>query len=62
MSDEIKCPFAGGASKHTVAGAPSNATWWPNQLNLKILHQHSSKSSPLGEAFNYAEAFKKAWT
>jgi catalase-peroxidase len=45
MSSESKCPFSGGA-KHAVAGTPSNATWWPNQLNLKILHQHSSKSNP----------------
>jgi catalase-peroxidase len=41
-----------------VAGAPSNANWWPNQLNLKILHQHSSKANPMGEEFNYAEEFK----
>ena len=58
MSDEAKCPFAGGARKHTVAGGPANADWWPNQLNLKILHQHSPLSNPMGEAFNYAEAFK----
>ncbi len=58
MSDEAKCPFSGGARKHTAAGGPANADWWPNQLNLKILHQHSSKSDPMGEAFNYAEAFK----
>ena len=41
-----------------MAGAPTNADWWPNQLNLKILHQHSAKSDPMGEAFNYAEEFK----
>ncbi|EXI78621.1 MAG: Catalase-peroxidase [Candidatus Accumulibacter appositus] len=58
MSTEAKCPFAGGAGSHTVAGAPSNATWWPQQLNLKMLHQQSSKSNPMGEAFNYAEEFK----
>jgi catalase-peroxidase len=59
MSTESKCPFTGGASKHTVArGAPSNADWWPNQLKLNILHQHSAKSDPMGEAFNYAEEFK----
>jgi len=58
MSTESRCPFAGDARKHTVAGAPSNADWWPHQLKLNILHQHSSKSDPLGEAFNYAEAFK----
>jgi catalase-peroxidase len=43
----------------TTAGAQSNRDWWPNQLNLKILHQHSSKSNPMGEGFNYAEEFKK---
>ncbi len=58
MSDEAKCPFSGGGRKHTAAGAPTNADWWPNQLNLKILHQHSSKSDPMGEAFKYAEEFK----
>ena len=58
MSDEAKCPFSGGALKHTAAGAPTNADWWPNQLNLKILHQHSPLSNPMGEAFNYAEEFK----
>ncbi len=60
MSTETKCPFSGDARKHTVAGgAPSNANWWPNQLKLGILHQHSSKSDPMGEAFNYAEEFKR---
>lgn len=58
MSNESKCPVPHGASRHTTAGASSNATWWPNQLNLKILHQHSAKSDPMGEAFNYAEEFK----
>ncbi len=56
MTEQAKCPFSGGA--HTVSGAPTNASWWPNQLNLKILHQHSSKSDPMGGAFNYAEEFK----
>src|SRR5580693_7006749 len=58
LAGEAKCPFSGGARKHTVAGAPTNAEWWPNQLNLKILHQHSPLSDPLGEAFNYAAEFK----
>jgi catalase-peroxidase len=58
MESESKCPFAGDARKHTVAGAPSNAGWWPNQLKLNILHQHSSKSDPMGEEFNYAEEFE----
>ena len=58
MADESKCPFSGGAPNATVAGAPTNADWWPNQLNLKILHQHSQLSNPMGERFNYAEEFK----
>jgi catalase-peroxidase len=58
MPAESKCPFSGDVRKHTVAGAPSNADWWPNQLKLNILHQHSSLSDPMGEAFNYAEEFK----
>ena len=58
MTAETKCPFAGGAGSHTVSGTPNNAGWWPNQLNLKMLHQQSAKSNPMGEAFNYAEAFK----
>jgi catalase-peroxidase len=58
MESESKCPFSGDARKHTVAGAPSNADWWPNQLKLNILHQHSSKSDPMGEEFNYADEFK----
>ena len=58
MTNETKCPFSGDVRKHTIAGAPSNADWWPNQLKLGILHQHSAKSDPMGAAFNYAEAFK----
>ncbi len=55
---ETKCPFTGGARKHAMTGTHSNANWWPNQLNLKILHQHSPLSDPMGEEFNYAEEFK----
>ncbi len=58
MTVEAMCPFSGGAGSQTVSGAPTNASWWPNQLNLKMLHQQSSKSNPMGEAFNYAEEFK----
>ncbi|MGB6307827.1 MAG: catalase/peroxidase HPI [Steroidobacteraceae bacterium] len=58
MNSESKCPFPGNARKHTVAGAPSNADWWPDQLKLSILHQHSSKSDPMGEEFNYAAEFE----
>jgi catalase-peroxidase len=54
---EAKCPFLGGALKRTV-GAKSNQDWWPNQLNLKILHPSSPLSDPTGEEFNYAEEFK----
>jgi len=58
MSGDAKCPFVHGARKHTVAGTPSVANWWPDQLNLKILHQHSELSNPMGDGFNYAEEFK----
>ena len=58
MESESKCPFSGDARKHTVAGAPSNAGWWPNQLKLNILHQRSSRSNPMGEEFNYAQEYK----
>ena len=59
MGDESKCPVTGKSSRKIAGGGTSNRDWWPNQLNLKILHQHSSLSNPLGEAFNYAEEFKK---
>ena len=59
MSNEPKCPYAAMHGARTTAGAQSNRDWWPNQLNLKILHQHSAKSSPMGEQFNYAKEFKK---
>ena len=58
MESESKCPFSGDARKHTQAGAPSNADWWPNQLRLEILHQRSSKSNPMGGEFDYAAEFK----
>ncbi len=58
LSNEKKCPVMGGARRHTAAGAATNAHWWPNQLNLKILHQHSSLSNPMDGEFNYAEEFK----
>ena len=54
-----KCPVMHGGSTVTPAGGRSNRDWWPNQLNLGILHQHSPMSSPLGTGFNYAEEFKK---
>src|SRR3982074_2885305 len=55
---EAKCPVKVGVRRHTVAGAPTNAGWWPNQLNLRILHQNSPLSDPMGKGFNYAEEFK----
>jgi catalase-peroxidase len=58
LPTEAKCPFSGGARKHALAGGPGNANWWPNQLNLEILHQHSSLSDPMDKEFNYAEEFK----
>ncbi len=54
-----KCPVAHGAAIASNVGVRSNRDWWPNQLNLKILHQHSALSNPLGEAFDYAEEFRK---
>ena len=59
MSENIsKCPVLGGAHAHTAVGTTANQHWWPNQLNLKILHQNSSLSDPMNEDFNYAEEFK----
>ncbi|WP_293779802.1 catalase/peroxidase HPI [uncultured Oxalicibacterium sp.] len=59
-----KCPFNHGGSntaqaKHGAGGGTTNRDWWPNQLRVDLLHQHSSKSNPLGSGFNYAEEFKK---
>jgi catalase-peroxidase len=59
METESKCPVVHGAGSHTTAKAYTNSEWWPNQLNLKILHQHSSLSNPMDPVFEYAEAFKK---
>ena len=58
-NNESKCPFHSGTVKHTAGGGTSNRDWWPNMLNLNILRQHSSKSNPMGEDFDYAAAFKK---
>ena len=58
MADETKCPFSSGNRMPTVAGASTNADWWPNQLNLKVLRQHPQLSNPMGETFNYAKEFK----
>ncbi len=58
MSNETKCPFLSGAPQATVNAGRTNADWWPNQLNLKILQQNSSLTNPMGKDFNYAEEFK----
>ncbi|MCH6236712.1 catalase/peroxidase HPI [Cognataquiflexum rubidum] len=55
--DLSKCPFHNGQLKQVAGGGTSNRDWWPNQLKLNILRQHSSLSNPMGESFNYAEAF-----
>ncbi len=59
MASEGKCPVTHGNEERAAAAARTNRDWWPHQLNLKVLHQHSSLSNPLGEAFNYAEEFKR---
>ena len=59
MTTESKCPFHAAGGARATHGAQSNANWWPNQLNLAILHQHQPVSNPMDPDFNYAEAFKK---
>jgi len=59
MTDDSKPPEMIGVNKQVTGGGMSNRDWWPNQLNLKVLHQHSSLSNPMGKEFNYAEEFKK---
>ncbi|MBD5771513.1 catalase/peroxidase HPI [Marinomonas colpomeniae] len=61
MSSESKCPFNHGATEapQSAARGTANKDWWPNQLNVNLLHQHSKKSNPMGEDFDYAEEFKK---
>lgn len=56
---ESKCPVTGMTKRAVAGGGTTNKDWWPNQLNLKILHQHSDLSNPLGKDFNYEEEFKK---
>ena len=59
MSEQSKCPVTGRtAGNPVVGGGMSNRDWWPNQLHLDMLHQHSSLVNPMDETFNYAEAFK----
>ena len=59
MDDDSKGPVTGGTHQPIAGRGMSNRDWWPNQLNLKVLHQNSSLSNPMGEAFNYADEFKK---
>ena len=59
MNEDSKCPVTGKANKPTAGRGRSTRDWWPNQVNLKILHQHSDLSNPMGKEFNYAEEFKK---
>jgi len=59
MNEESRCPVTGRTNRQATGTGVSNRDWWPNQLNLKILHQHSRMSNPMGEDFNYAEEFKK---
>lgn len=60
MTSEAKCPFSGHApdGSHAFGGGTSNKDWWPNQLRVDLLNQHSEKSDPLGKSFNYRKAFK----
>ena len=57
-SNESKCPFTGESQKQIRGSGPTNRDWWPNQLQLNILRQHSSLTDPMDEGFNYAEEFK----
>jgi len=59
MTTETKCPVMNGTHRHTAAGALANRDWWPNELNLQVLHQNSPLSNPMGKEFNYAAEFKK---
>jgi catalase-peroxidase len=59
MPDEAKCPFTAMHGGRTTVGARSSSDWWPNRLNLRILHQHSAKSNPMGARFDYAKEFGK---
>ena len=58
MTNESKCPYSPGAVKTVTGAARTNADWWPKQLKIGVLHQHSPRSNPMGEDFNYAKAFK----
>ena len=59
MENHSKCPVTGESRQRATVGARSNQDWWPKQLNLAILHQHSPQSNPLGAGFDYAAEFKR---
>ena len=58
MNNDNECPVTGKAHSQGAGGGTTNQDWWPNRLRIEVLHQHSSKSNPMGESFNYAEEFK----
>ncbi|MGT2434302.1 hypothetical protein ACU4HD_46645 [Cupriavidus basilensis] len=60
MTTEAKCPFPGHApaASHAFGGGTANKDWWPNQLRVDLLNQHSEKSNPLGAKFDYRKTFK----
>jgi catalase-peroxidase len=58
MNENSKCPVTGKGHGHAAGGGTTNQDWWPKRLRLEILHQHSSKSNPMGKDFNYAKEFK----
>jgi len=58
MADDSKCPVMHGVRRDEAVVGPSNRDWWPNQLNLQLLHQHSALSNPMGESFDYAREFQ----
>ncbi len=59
LSSESKCPFSNGARRHAASGGPTNASWWPNQLNLKILQQHSAPVLPCGQGVQLCEGIQE---
>jgi len=59
MNEESKCPVTGKSGRTSAGGGTSNRDWWPNRLNLGILHQHAPASNPMGSGFNYAEEFNQ---
>lgn len=59
MNEELRCPVTGKTAQQNVAGGTSNRDWWPNQLNLSILRQHSELADPMGKEFDYAKEFEK---